>query len=143
MYSRSDTFLLADVFDNFKNMCLKIYELDPSKFLSAPGLAWQLSLRKTKVSLDLLTDIDMLLMLKKGVRVKTNNKYPKSYDKNKELLCIQYWDVNNLYGSAMSQILSVNNFEWIKDTIKFNKDSVKNYNEDGDEGYFINVTLLT
>ena len=63
MCVQSDTSLLADVLDKFRNMCLKIYELDPSKFLSAPGLAWQAALKKTKVKLDLLTDIDMLLMI--------------------------------------------------------------------------------
>ena len=57
--------MLADVFENFRNTCLKIYELDPAKFLSAPGLAWQAALKKTKVKLDLLTDIDMLLMVKR------------------------------------------------------------------------------
>ena len=60
--------MLADVFENFCNMCLDIYELDPSKFLSAPGLSWQAALKKTKVKLDLLTDIDMLLMVEKGIR---------------------------------------------------------------------------
>ena len=67
-YVQSDTFLFADIFDNFRNMCLKIFELDPAKFLSATGLAWQAALKKTKVKLDLLTDIDMLLMVEKGIR---------------------------------------------------------------------------
>ena len=48
MYVQSDTLLLADVFQNFRNMCLKIYELDPAKFLSPSGLAWQAALKKTK-----------------------------------------------------------------------------------------------
>ena len=65
LYVQSDTLLLADVLEKFRNMYLKIYELDPVKFLSAPGLAWQVALKKTKVKLDLLTDIDMLLMVKK------------------------------------------------------------------------------
>ena len=68
LYSQNDTLLLADVFEKFRNMCLEIYELDPAKFLSAPGLAWQAALKKTKVKLDLLTDIDMLLMVEKGIR---------------------------------------------------------------------------
>ena len=68
MYIQTDTLLLADVFENFRNMCLKIYELDPAKFLSAPGLAWQAALKKTEVKLELLTDIDMLLMIEKGIR---------------------------------------------------------------------------
>ena len=93
LYVQSNTLLLADVFENFRNMCLEIYELDPAKFLSAPGLAWQAALKKTKVKLDLLTDIDMLLMVEKGIRggichsiyryAKANNKYMKNYDKNK------------------------------------------------------------
>ena len=68
LYLKSDTLLLADVFENFRKMCLKIYQLDPAKFLSAPGLAWQAALKKTKVKLDLLTDTDMLLMVEKGIR---------------------------------------------------------------------------
>ena len=55
IYVQSDTLLLADVFENFRNMCIKVYELDPAHFLSAPGLAWQACLKKTKVKLDLLT----------------------------------------------------------------------------------------
>ena len=62
--------------------------------------------------------------------IKTNNKCMKYYDKNKELSYLQYWDVNNLYGWAMSQKLPVNNFEWIKDTFQFNEDFIKNYNEE-------------
>ena len=42
----SDTSLLADVFENLRNMCLEIYKLDPEKFLSFPGLAWQAALKK-------------------------------------------------------------------------------------------------
>ena len=63
-----DTLLLDDVFENFRKMCLKIYQLDPAKFLSAPGLAWQVALKKTEVKLKLLTDIYMLLMVEKGIR---------------------------------------------------------------------------
>ena len=65
----------------------------------------------------------------------------KDYDKNKESSYIQYWDVNNLYGRAMSQRLLVNNFEWIEETSQFNKDFIKNYNEESDEGYFFEVDV--
>ena len=58
--------MLTDVFENFRNMCLKIYEIDPAKFLPAPGLAWHVALKKTKVKLDLFADIDMLLMVEKS-----------------------------------------------------------------------------
>ena len=107
MYIQSDTLLLVDVFENFRNMCLEIYELDPAKFLSVPGLARQVAFQKTKVKLDLLIDIDMLLMVEEGIRgrtchsiyeyAKTNNKYMKDYDENKESSYILYWDANNLY----------------------------------------------
>ena len=115
-------------------ICLKMYELDPWKSLSIPGLAWQAGLKKTKVKLDLLTDINILLMVEKG------NKYMKDYYKNKESSYIRYWHVNNLYGWARSQKLPVNNFEWIEDTSQFNED-IKNYNEESDEGYFLEVDV--
>ena len=60
--------MLADVFENFRNMCIKIYKLDVAKFLSAPGLTWQAALEKTKVKLDLLTYIDMVLTVEKNIR---------------------------------------------------------------------------
>ena len=67
LYVQSNTLLLADIFENFRNMRLKMYELVPAKFLPAPGLAWQVALKKTKVKLDLLTDIDILLMVEKNI----------------------------------------------------------------------------
>ena len=108
MYVQSDTLLLADVFENFRNKCIEIYELDPTHFLSAPGLAWQACLRKTKLNLELLTNIDMLLMVEKGIRggicqaihrhAKENNKYMKNYDKNIESSYLIYLYANNLFG---------------------------------------------
>ena len=90
MYVQSNTWLLVDVCENFRDMCLEIYEPNPAQFLSAPRLSWQTPLKKTKVKLDLLTDIDILLMAKKGIRggichsvywyVKANNNYIKNYD---------------------------------------------------------------
>ena len=68
LYVQSDTLLLADVFKNFRNMCLKISELGPAKLLSVLELAWQAVLIKAKVILDILTDIDILLIVEKGIR---------------------------------------------------------------------------
>ena len=78
---------MADVSENFIKMYLKIYQLDSAKFLSALGLAWEAALKNTGVKLELLTDIDMLLMVEKGIRegicntihryTKANNKYMK------------------------------------------------------------------
>ena len=81
MHGQSNTLLLADVFENFQNMCLEMYELDPAKLLSAPGLAWQVAFKKTKLKLDLLTDITMLLMVEKFIRegkCHSNNWYAKA-----------------------------------------------------------------
>ena len=68
LYIQSDLLLLHDVFENFQNVCFKIYELDPTRFLTAPGLGWQATLEKIKVKLDILTAIDMLSMVEKGIR---------------------------------------------------------------------------
>ena len=142
LYVQSDTLLLADVFENFRNMCIKVYELDPAHFLSLPGLVWQAFLKKTNVKLELLTDYDMLLMVEEGIRggichlinryAKANNKYMKNYDKNKESSYVQYLDANNLYGWAMSQKLPVNGFKWIKNTSKIDEKFIKNYDEYSD-----------
>ena len=56
------------MFENFRDKCIEIYELDPAHFVSAPGLAWQACLNKTGVKLELLTDPDMLLMAEKGIK---------------------------------------------------------------------------
>ena len=100
MYLKSDTLLFAGVIENFRKVCLKIYQLDPAKFVSAPELAWKAALKKTKVELELLTDIELLLMVEKGITggichpvtrfAKANKKYMKDYDKNKESSYLKY-----------------------------------------------------
>ena len=121
--------------------------------MSAPGLAWQACLKKTEVKLELLTDYDMILIIEKGIRggicqathryAKANNKYMKNYDKNIESSYIEYLDANNLYGWAMSQKLPVNDFKWVKqeELSKFNEDFIKNYDENGNIGYFLEVDI--
>ena len=68
LYNKVDVLLLADVFENFRNICLENYELDPAHYYTAPGLAWDAALKVTGVNLELLSDIDMLLMVEKGIR---------------------------------------------------------------------------
>ena len=62
-YVQSDTILLADVFESFRNLCLNTYGLDPDYFLPLPGLAWQACLKHSGVKLELISDIDMLLTI--------------------------------------------------------------------------------
>ena len=112
LYVQGDTLLLADVFENFRNKWIEICELDRAHFLPAPGLAWQPCLKKTEVRLGLLTNIDKLLMIEKGIRggichaiqryTIKNNKYMKNYDKNSQSSYLMYLDVNDLYGWTMS-----------------------------------------
>ena len=107
------------------------------------------SLKKTKVKLDLSTDIDMLLMVEKGIKggicndihqyVKANNRHMKDHDKNKEPSYLKYWDVNNLCEWAMSQNLPVNGSNWGENTSQFDEDFAKSYNEDSNERHFLEV----
>ena len=125
-------------------MYLEIYELDPAKPFSAPELRWKAALKNTKVKLDFLSNINMLLKAENGLRggtchsiyryAKPNNKCMKYYDQNKESPYHQYLHVINLYGLAMCQKFPIHNFEWIKDTSQFNEDFTKKYNEKSDEG---------
>ena len=122
LYVKSDTVLLADVFGNFRNMCIKVHELDPAHFLTAPGLEWQTCLKKTEVELELIIDPDILLMVEEGIRsgichvihrhVKVNNKYIKNYDEEEE-----------------SQKLPVGRFKGIEGVSKIDKNFIKNYEE--------------
>ena len=128
--------MLADVFNNFRNLYLEVYGIDPSRFFSAPVLVWEAALKNTKVKLDLLTDIDILLTLEKGIRggichaihqfAKANNKYMKDYDQNFRTLSIV--DVHNLYG-------------FIKNTSPFSKDFIENYHKDSYEKYYLEVDI--
>ena len=143
--------MLADVFEKFRDKCIEIHRIDPSYFLSAPELAWQACLKKTEVKLELLTDYQMLLMIKEGIRAgmcqsthkcaKANNNYIKNYDKKIESSYLTYLDASNLYVWTMSQKLSVNEFMWDKYLSDFTEDFLKNYNENCDLGYFLEVDV--
>ena len=105
-------------------MCLNISNLYPIRFISDSGLAWEAVLKKTEVKLQLLTDINMLLMIGKGNRSKIRYaihtyeesflKYMKGHNKKIESPCLQYWDVNNSYRWVKSQKLLGNSLEWIE-----------------------------
>ena len=151
LYVRSDTLLLADIFENFRQSCLKNYELGPAHFVSLPGLAWQACLKKTNVELELLTDYDIFLMVEEGIRggirhvmqryVKANKRYMKDYDRKKKSSYIQYLDANNLYGKAMTEKLPVRGFRWMDDISKIDGDFVKVYNKNDNKGYILDVNV--
>ena len=124
LYLKTDVILLANVFEAFREVCLKNYGLDPAHFYTAPGLAWKACLKKTRIRLELLLDPDMLLMFERGIRggitqsvhrwAKANNPYMNSFNPNEKTSYLQYLDANNLYGWAMSQALPTGGFKWIK-----------------------------
>ena len=99
----------------------------------------------------MLTDVDMLRMVEKGIRggichaiyryAKANNKYMKNYNKDKEESFLQYSHDKNLYGWAMSIKLPVSGFKWKKNILKFNEEFMKSYDEDIDKGYILEVDV--
>ena len=109
LYVKTDAVLLADVFENFRKVCMEEYGLDPAHYYTAPDLSWDALVKKTGVELDLLTDLDMHLFIEKGLwggismaskRYSTANN-PRAGD-------------NNLYGWAMSLALPKRGFKWKK-----------------------------
>lgn len=124
VYLKSDVLLLADVFENFRDTSMRHYGLDPCHFFSTPHFSWNAMLKKTKQKLELLTDIDMHLFVEQGTRggvAMISNRYasannpaiPDQYDPTKPASWIQYYDCNNLYGTAMVESLPFGGFRWL------------------------------
>ena len=126
LYLKTDILLLADVFQNFRKLCIDYYELDPLHYITTPGFSWDSMLKMTGIYLELFTekDTDMHLFIEKGIRggithiahrhAEANNKYMKIYDQLKLISYIMYLDANNLYGWAMSEPLPYGEFHWIE-----------------------------
>jgi hypothetical protein len=145
LYLKTDVLLLADVFENFRDVCYNDYGLDASHYITAPSLAWDASLKMTGVELELLSDYEKYLFIERGMRggnsmiahryAKADNKYIRN-----DSVCkpddsfITYVDANNLYGGAMCQKLPYKNFQW-----DYNFDI--NCDVDGDTGYILEVDL--
>ena len=150
LYLKTDVLLLADVFENFRNMSLQYYELDPCNMYTAAGLAWNAMLKMTNVRLELLTDIDQHLYIEESVRggvamiphryCKANNPYVPDYDANKPHNYIMYLDCTNLYGTAMTQNLPISDFRWL-DNNEIRALNVHSLRDDSDIGYILEVDL--
>ena len=116
-------------------------------------MAWQACLQETGIELELLTDSDMLMITEKGNRggmcnavyrhAKANNKYMKNYNKNIKSSYLVYLDANNLYGWAMCKKLPVSNFTWAEDLSKFDEKFIKDYDENSDKGYLLEVDRIS
>ena len=145
---KSDVLVLSDVFENFIKTCYQYHKLDPAHYYSAPGLSWNACLLKmTGIELELISDVDMYLMIVKGLRggmsvishrkAEANNKYMKSNDPEKPSKFITYLDANSLYSWSMIQYLPYGGFKWI-DPGSFNSDNVE---ADSDIGHILEVDL--
>ena len=150
LYIMTDVYLLTDVFENFREMCLNYYGLDPAHYITLPNFAWSAFLAMTGVRLQQIHNRDMYEMIEKGLRggmtqcsykkVEANNKYMnETYDENKPSSFISYFDANNLYGLAMTKKLPYDNFKWDYSFLTDKK--ILNYDEDSDEGYILEVDL--
>ena len=148
LYLRTDVVLLANVFEAFRDTCLKHYKLDPAHFYTSPGLAWKACLKCTGIRLVLLTDLDMLLMFERGIRggitqvvrkyASANNKYMGDrFDPKSESSYLQYLDANNLYGWAVSQPLSTGGFKWVD----VNPNEISELATPTDKGYLLEVDV--
>ena len=148
LYLYTDIFLLADIFEAFRQVCLKQYSLDPAHYYTVPGLAWDAALKFTQIKLDTIADIDIHQFLEGGSRggismishrfAQANNAYLAEYNPDKPSSYIIYTDANNLYGYAMVQSLPVSDFEWV---INPKDVDVRLISDDASRGYILEVDL--
>lgn len=151
LYLKTDVLLLADVFENFRKNCHNIYGLDPAHYFTAPGFSFDAMLRHTKVELQLLTDVDMLLFVEKGIRggisqcskryAKANNKHVDGYQAEMDTTYLLYLDANNLYGYSMMQELPINGFEWVENVGQIDERAILAIPQDSPTGYMFEVDL--
>ena len=150
LYLKTDVILLADIFENFRDVCLKHYKLDPAWYYTSPGLSWDALIKKTEIKLDLLSNINMILFIEAGIRDgvsmisnrygKANNKYMENYNPDEESKFITYLDANNLYGWGVNQKLPYKNFRWVNEKKLADLDPTLLGAED-ETGYILQVDL--
>ena len=151
LYVQADTAQLADIFEQFRTLCLKEYKLNPAYFCTTPGLAFEACLKMTKVKFELLTDINMTLMFEKGIRggisqsiqryASANNKYMSNCNSKISSSFLLYLDANDLDGWVMSKKLPIDSFMWVHDLEKFSCDMIRNYDENSNTGYLLEVDI--
>ena len=124
-YLQIDVYLLADVFELFRTVCISVYWLDPAYFYSAPNLSWDAMLVTTGVGLSLVDDIDMLLFCEKAIRgglsgvgalrhFKANNKYLSSFNPAEKSVFGAFFDVTYLYAGIMMKKLPKDGYRWLE-----------------------------
>ncbi|XP_074026183.1 uncharacterized protein [Leptinotarsa decemlineata] len=150
IYLKSDVLLLCDIFENFRNMSLGTYKLDPAHYFTSPGLSWDAMLKFTGVELELLTDIDMVHFFQNGIRGGVsqcserkhiaNNQFLPNYNPNEPSSFIMYLDATNLYGHSMCQSLPVDGFTWLT-ADEISQLDINSIPDDGCQGYILEVDV--
>lgn len=156
LYLKTDVLLLADIFENFRDNCIRLYEIDPAHYYTLPGYSWDCMLKHTQVNIELFTEIDMLLFVERGLRggisqcshrySEANNKYMgNDFDASKPEKYLMYLDMNNMYGWAMTQPLPISDYSWLnvdsfKDLDKF-QTYISNISDNSPYGYILEVDL--
>ncbi|RLU19456.1 hypothetical protein DMN91_008013 [Ooceraea biroi] len=148
LYLMTDVLLLADVFQNFRDTCIRSYGLDPAHYFTLPGYTWDAMLLHTGIEFELLTDVDMVLFVERGVRgglsqcshryARANNRHAPFYDPSEPSTYLMYYDVNNLYGWAMCQPFPSARFRWVEDIATLNLSMIPS---DSPTGYIFEVDL--
>ena len=144
-----DVYPLADIFEAFRAVCLKVYHSDPVHTFSAPILSWEGMLNNSKVELGLLSDINMLVFCERAIRggingigamrhFKANNKYMEDFDKSQPSVFGVIFDVTTFYAETMQQPLPCGNYKWRND---LSIDDILNADCFGGEWYFVEVDL--
>ena len=150
LYLKTDVLLLADVFEKFRKVCLNYYKLDPAHYYTSPGLAWDAMLKMIGVKLELMKQREMHDIVEKGIRggmccishkyAKANNPYIPDYDLSEPTSYILYLDMNNLYGTAMSEPLPRCDFKLLSKDEASSIDFMS-ISDDAPTGYIFEVDL--
>ena len=147
LYLKSDVFLTTDIFEKFRDDSQALYGLEPVHYYSLPGLTWDAALKHSKVKLELITDIDMYLMVEKGIRggiSMISHRYAKAndprmgdeYDASKPATSLLYLDANSLYPTAMCEPLPIDQFSMVDDPDAFD---VMQVADDAEYGYILEI----
>ncbi|XP_075231719.1 uncharacterized protein LOC142330379 [Lycorma delicatula] len=151
LYLKCDVLLLADVFESFRSLCMREYQLDCAYYYTAPGFAFDAMLLKTKIELDLITDYDKHMFIERGIRggittcekhAVANNAYVKVYKADLLTNYLMYIDANNLYGWAMCKRLPYKDFRWLSDVeLMTALEVVLKTEHESERGYILEVDI--
>lgn len=150
LYVKTDALILCDIFENFRELCLNYYNLDPCHYMSLPAFSWDAMLKMTGVELEYMTDIDQYTFVENNLRggvttinhrlFTANNEYLDDYDPDKPSSYIMYVDANNLYGAGMIEKLPTGGYRWLEDD-ELSKLDIPNLDPSGDTCYILEVDL--